>query len=245
MKTQITPAPAFTSPFGALDKASIALKKVTLPTRATASLHKNRGDQDILVKWYFGSDDVRKFIPEGVHWDGMVDQESIEQEHAAFARAVGKSWKGAEDRIRKGARDTADWKVESGNTKPGTVSADGLWESLEEHGFNLLRARAYISRRRSDQRGVIELRFTHESVFQESLAALSAVVGMEKVQGTKPTGCLREELKKMMAFKMGFCTVFSNTATFDPTITINFRGQYNSRGERRTFYLREGLYGFC
>jgi len=239
-----TPSTTATSPFVGLQKADLALKNTVMPTRQIGRLHKDRGDQAILVKWFFNPAEVQRFIPKGIFWAGMVDQARIEEEHASFAQAFDKSWKAVTGRIREGAFDTADSKVESGNEKHGVVSADGLWGALEAHGFKLLRAHAYISRRDNNQKGVIELRFVHNSVFEISHVALAGALGGLKGKGLCPGGDLISELNKMMYFKMGFCTVFSNTATFDPTITINFRAKFNDKGERRVFFLRDGTYGF-
>lgn len=221
--------------------AKIKTKGTTMPTVQAIRLHKRRADQAVLMKWYMDPDDVRHVMPRGIRWDGLVDQTSVEEAHAAFAQQMGKHSKSGVGRIREGAVDTADCKMESSPAR-ASVCCEGIWDSLVGHGFQLVRAHAYQSSRGNNYKGVIEMRFVHEEDAEVAREAMR-VCNMQGII-TRPESRLVGQLREFTMFRSGFCTVFSNTATVDPTITVNFRGEPSNKGESRILLLHEGCLRF-
>ncbi len=219
------------SPLSALE--AVKGKSVTMPTRQSIRLHKDRGDQDVLVKFYAPGEVIKSLIhPIFDKTYELRDQEAANKRHAEIARILGYDRKSAEGRIREGAHDTADFKMEG----KGQLRAGHFLKQLESHGFKIIQSLCYAKARGAEEQNrltdkygpenvhiqhVIEIRFAHESVFGDKLLAMQTAG--EKGLGRNQV-FLQELRNRVCPSQWGACTVFSNnTATVDPTITVNFR----------------------
>jgi hypothetical protein len=210
----------------------VEVKRSVIPNMSAIRLHNNLGDQDILVKFYGTNADITDITPSDTFFDGLQDRESVETMHASFAKEKGKDEKSYASRERDGLVDTADSKMEA----RGNLQAGYFFKHLNREGFKPLQIRVFKKIRSEEEKRrietahgkeayhdqfVLEIRLTHESIFEEKLAACKAV-GMG---GLQPNHLFFRKLKNILCeCRWGACTVFSNnTATFDPSITVNFR----------------------
>lgn len=227
---------------------TLPVRRSVIPTMQAIKLHKNRGDQDILVKFYGTNADITDITPHNTFFDGLQDREAVETVHALFAKAIGRDEKSYTGRERNGLVDTADSKME----KRGALQAGYFFKDLHGAGFRPLQVRVFKKIRSVEEKQrivkvhgsetyedqfVLEIRLVHESVWEEKLTAFQSC-GMG---GLQPKHDFFRALKKLVCpSRWGACTVFSNnTATLDPTVTINFRDQTRG-GQPQELALEEG-----